>query len=172
MALPAGRKGVLPSELTPEGKIKNSASPYVLPIASAETLGGIKVGSGLSIADGVLSATGTVPTLTEYTTPMDTDRLDSCDVYCIDYGTYCIVSGYFGVKSSISDSGWRDIVTLPSAPAKNMFIAGLAGYILSGKQGCDMNLLTTSNGVLQAFLDSAHQGERFVFTFIYIKGGE
>ena len=58
MALPAGRKGVLPSELTPEGKIKNSASPYVLPTASAETLGGVKVGSGLSIEDGVLSASG------------------------------------------------------------------------------------------------------------------
>ena len=58
MALPAGRKGVLPSELTPEGKIKNSSSPYVLPTASAETLGGVKVGSGLSIADGVLSANG------------------------------------------------------------------------------------------------------------------
>lgn len=58
MALPAGRKGVLPSELTPEGKIRNSASPYVLPTASAETLGGVKVGSGLSIADGVLSAEG------------------------------------------------------------------------------------------------------------------
>ena len=56
MALPAGRKGVLPSELTPEGKIKNSGSSYVLPTASADTLGGVKVGSGLSIADGVLSA--------------------------------------------------------------------------------------------------------------------
>lgn len=32
--------------------------PYVLPIATADKLGGIKVGSGLSIIDGVLSATG------------------------------------------------------------------------------------------------------------------
>ena len=31
---------------------------YVLPTASAETLGGIKVGSGLGISEGVLSATG------------------------------------------------------------------------------------------------------------------
>ena len=31
---------------------------YTLPTASADTLGGVKVGSGLSIADGVLSATG------------------------------------------------------------------------------------------------------------------
>ena len=32
--------------------------PYTLPVASATTLGGIKVGAGLSINDGVLSATG------------------------------------------------------------------------------------------------------------------
>lgn len=58
MALPAGRKGVLASELTPEGKIKDSGGGYVLPTASAETLGGIKVGTGLSISNGVLSASG------------------------------------------------------------------------------------------------------------------
>lgn len=32
--------------------------PYVLPVATADKLGGIKVGSGLSILDGVLSTTG------------------------------------------------------------------------------------------------------------------
>ena len=31
---------------------------YTLPTASADTLGGVKVGANLSIADGVLSATG------------------------------------------------------------------------------------------------------------------
>ena len=34
---------------------------YTLPVASAETLGGIKVGSGLTITDGVLSADGITP---------------------------------------------------------------------------------------------------------------
>lgn len=34
---------------------------YTLPIASADTLGGIKVGSGLTITDGVLSADGITP---------------------------------------------------------------------------------------------------------------
>lgn len=33
---------------------------YVLPVASADTLGGVKVGAGLSIADGVLSANGVI----------------------------------------------------------------------------------------------------------------
>nr|DAH59659.1 MAG TPA: hypothetical protein [Caudoviricetes sp.] len=32
--------------------------PYELPVASATALGGVKVGSGLSITNGVLSATG------------------------------------------------------------------------------------------------------------------
>lgn len=38
--------------------IANNANNYSLPTASATTLGGIKVGSGLSIDNGVLSATG------------------------------------------------------------------------------------------------------------------
>lgn len=38
--------------------IAEGANKYSLPTASANTLGGVKVGSGLSIANGVLSATG------------------------------------------------------------------------------------------------------------------
>ncbi len=34
---------------------------YTLPTASADTLGGVKVGSGLTITDGVLSADGITP---------------------------------------------------------------------------------------------------------------
>ena len=34
---------------------------YTLPTASASTLGGVKVGSGLTITDGVLSADGVTP---------------------------------------------------------------------------------------------------------------
>ncbi len=34
------------------------ASPYELPIASADTLGGVKIGSGINITDGVISVTG------------------------------------------------------------------------------------------------------------------
>ena len=58
MALPAGRRGVRPDQINPDGSIKNSGSQYELPIASAETLGGVKVGSGLSINSetGALSA--------------------------------------------------------------------------------------------------------------------
>ena len=38
--------------------IANNANNYSLPIASSNTLGGIKVGNGLSISNGVLSASG------------------------------------------------------------------------------------------------------------------
>lgn len=55
MALKAGRVGVRKDQVDVHGKIKNSGEQYVLPTASADTLGGVKVGSGLSIADGVLS---------------------------------------------------------------------------------------------------------------------
>lgn len=52
MALKAGRVGILPSELTPEGKLKNAE---LLP-ATAETLGGVKIGEGITIAeDGTIS---------------------------------------------------------------------------------------------------------------------
>jgi hypothetical protein len=37
------------------GYIKNKPNPYELPVAASNTLGGIKVGSGLLITDGVLS---------------------------------------------------------------------------------------------------------------------
>ena len=38
-----------------------SGSSYTLPMASASTLGGVKVGSGLTITEGVLSADGVTP---------------------------------------------------------------------------------------------------------------
>ena len=58
MALPAGRRGVRPDQVKPDGTLNiTEPIPYELPVASADTLGGVKVGSGLSIADGVLSST-------------------------------------------------------------------------------------------------------------------
>lgn len=42
----------------PTDEVGAGGSAYVLPTASADTLGGVKVGSGLSITDGVLSASG------------------------------------------------------------------------------------------------------------------
>ena len=59
MALPAGRRGVRPDQVKPDGTLNVQGSQYTLPVAGAETLGGVKVGSGLSITEaGVLSAAG------------------------------------------------------------------------------------------------------------------
>lgn len=43
---------------TVEGLSGGGGSGYILPTASASTLGGVKVGEGLTITDGVLSTTG------------------------------------------------------------------------------------------------------------------
>lgn len=52
-------KGLSTNDYTTEEKIKLAGlTNYELPTASANTLGGVKVGEGLSINNGVLSATG------------------------------------------------------------------------------------------------------------------
>lgn len=55
-------KGLSANDFTNEDKAKLGAlENYTLPAASAETLGGVKVGAGLAVTDGVLSAvTGAV----------------------------------------------------------------------------------------------------------------
>ena len=45
---------------TVEG-LSGGGSTYTLPTASADTLGGVKIGDGLTITDGVLSANGVTP---------------------------------------------------------------------------------------------------------------
>jgi len=50
-------KGLSSNDYTDEEKAKLSAlENYTLPAASAETLGGVKVGAGLAMTDGTLSA--------------------------------------------------------------------------------------------------------------------
>ena len=63
MALKAGRVGVAPDQVDSYGKIEGAG--YTLPVASADTLGGVKVGSGLTMTDGVLSSDNPTP----YTLP-------------------------------------------------------------------------------------------------------
>lgn len=56
-----GGKLIIEEGATVEGLPSSGGGSYTLPPATAETLGGIKVGSGLSINDGVLSADGITP---------------------------------------------------------------------------------------------------------------
>lgn len=52
-------KGLSSNDFTAEEKTKlEGLENYTLPVAAAGTLGGVMVGSGLSISQGVLSATG------------------------------------------------------------------------------------------------------------------
>lgn len=52
-------KGLSSNDFTGEDKAKlEKLENYTLPAATAETLGGVKVGAGLNIVGGVLSATG------------------------------------------------------------------------------------------------------------------
>lgn len=52
-------KGLSTNDYTDADKIKlDGLENYTLPTATADTLGGVKVGAGLSINQGVLSATG------------------------------------------------------------------------------------------------------------------
>lgn len=78
MALPAGRRGVRPDQIKPDGSLNISEPvPYELPVAGANTLGGIKVGSGLSITEGGVLSAATEP----YTLPVaDGDTLGGVKV--------------------------------------------------------------------------------------------
>lgn len=52
-------KGLSSNDFTAEEKTKLAGlENYTLPAATAERLGGVKVGAGLTVTDGVLSATG------------------------------------------------------------------------------------------------------------------
>lgn len=52
-------KGLSTNDYTAADKAKlDNLENYTLPAATADTLGGVKVGAGLAVTDGVLSATG------------------------------------------------------------------------------------------------------------------
>ena len=93
-----------------EEAIKEAGSSYVLPIASAETLGGVKVGEGLTIdTNGVLSADSKL--LDYSTTEQSTGQkwIDGKDIY--------VRSWDFGEDISISNTDWTNL---------NILTAGMA----------------------------------------------
>ena len=76
MALKAGRVGVKPDAVDAYGNVINpNPTPYELPIASADTLGGVKIGDGISINQGVISADAQVPEYDE----TDADKILTVD---------------------------------------------------------------------------------------------
>lgn len=127
----AGAQGLVPAPaaadadkfLKSDGTWATAGGGYVLPTASSETLGGIKVGNNLSIdANGVLSALGgggdTIKTLTadDYNwnsaTQSATEPFNSVALWLLDPGFYRRGTGvtvYFGRMSNQTIAGY-DIV--------------------------------------------------------------
>lgn len=115
--------------------IEEGANNYTLPTASAETLGGIKVGAGLAISDGVLSATG----------GGTADSVDWSNVQ----NKPTTISGYGITDANISGQ----TVTLGSnsvtVPTNNNELTNGAGYqtasdVSSAITSATSNLVTTS----------------------------
>lgn len=78
--------------------------PYSLPVAGADTLGGVKVGSGLSIdANGVLSASGgggSSPI--EFEIGPVNAKVSISSYNCLAIGPICFVYAEFNVSSSLT----------------------------------------------------------------------
>lgn len=114
-----------------------NANKYVLPTASASTLGGIKVGSGLSISSGVLSATGG-GSYTQWHVSGDADSQDITD------GKWVKFEG----ASSITGAGTE------ANPYVVNITPGSAG-LATNANNVDVNDITTGTGYRLVFADSS-----------------
>ena len=117
----------------PSSANAGGGEPYVLPIATSETLGEVKVGDGLSIANGVLSADKQVPdySTTEqktgqkwidgkdcYFKTIDCGALPNADVKTVDSGlTNVNVYKIEGVAIRESD---KTVFPIPYAVTDNV----------------------------------------------------
>lgn len=143
-------KGLSTNDYTTEEKNKLAGlSNYTLPTASAETLGGVKVGAGLAINEGVLSATGggtadsvdwsNVQNKPETFTPAEHNHDD----------TYLKLSGgtMTGPIQFSADQGQIGVDNATAA-AKIEMDTTAAEIIFNDKQNTETNRVSTSaNGV-------------------------
>lgn len=83
---------------------------YVLPVANAETLGGVKVGAGLSIVNGVLSADAQLPNFSTDEQKTGRKWIDGKDIYfrTFDLGSDVSISQntWVDMSSHVSITGW------------------------------------------------------------------
>lgn len=105
-----------------QAQSSSSGGSYTLPTASASTLGGIKVGSGLSIdANGVLSSSGgSAVTVTNYgsSTTGKIATVDNTDIYNdVAWGTY--------------DSSLMTVPVTINGTTRTLCVSGYSGYTLS-----------------------------------------
>ena len=112
-----------PSDKSKLDGIAANANNYSLPIASSSTLGGFKVGSGLSIAsDGTLSATG--GTSTSYTITLSGKGTLSGDTKIASDGTaICVITANTGLNYiSLSASGANIVLDTELSSSQHMII--------------------------------------------------
>lgn len=121
--------------------------PYQLPVASESTLGGIKVGSGLSISNGVLSTSEVTPTWDEiqdkpefadvatsgsYTDLSNTPSIPSALADLSDDSTHRIVTDTekttWNNKSDFSGN-YSDLSGKPSIPTKTSDLTNDSGFV-------------------------------------------
>lgn len=121
---PVGPTG--PQGLTgPQGPQGVPGTTYVLPTASASTLGGVKVGSGLSISSGVLSASATT--------------------YQITYASAVECVGYSNIVGQWSDAtNYFDVFPPSGKTMSNLagFMASLSKIYFAGNVNSDDSLRT------------------------------
>lgn len=137
----------------------DSGGGYELPVASANTLGGVKIGENLEInSQGVLSASGGGG-LSFTTTEQKIGKLGNDDLYSIF------------VTGSITDSGNFE-VTIANA-RNNIFVVGAClingnSITPAGSDYFKINGISANTGVISAYQNAINSGT-YKFIVIYTK---
>lgn len=124
------------AEKTKLAGIATGANAYTLPTASATTLGGVKVGSNLTISNGVLSAVHGTVDLTPYVKSADLATVAKSGKYSDLSGTPTALKNPSSITFSGGASGTYDgsaavSVTIPVIPSKVSAFTNDAGYLTS-----------------------------------------
>ena len=153
-----------PNPFPPSSDTAGGSDPYVLPAASSEVLGGIKVGSGLSIdANGVLSNDNPTPyTPINYSTTEQNTGLkwiDGRDIYVKTYDAGALPSsGNVTVQNDITNFG--AVINVETVGISN------DGYSFSN-YGLVLNYVSASSFVFSVTVDAT--GYNGYVTVYYVK---
>jgi hypothetical protein len=138
----------------------DESSSYSLPTASAETLGGVKIGDGLTIDGGVLSADGQ-----SYTLPIaSSGTLGGIK----PDGTTITVDGETGVASAASSGGMSN----PMTAAGDIIVGGESGSPSKLAKGSVGQVLKSTSGGVEWGTNSAEFENPMTTAGDIIVGGE
>ncbi|MGY6156647.1 beta strand repeat-containing protein [Paraburkholderia graminis] len=146
--------------------LSNKPAAYSLPTASASVLGGIMVGSGLSISAGVLSATGggsgtvTSVAVTSSTLTVTGSPITSSGTIDIELGTVGVANGGTGANtltgllygngtSAMTAATGAQIATALGSTNISGSAANVTGTVAVAHGGTGLTALGTANQVLQ-----------------------